>query len=63
MQVLQAEDAEVAAELNRMTFQLATASNRADENTSSYPADLMTANSLLVFSLEYVYSIMFSYTM
>ena len=56
-QVEQAEGAEVAAELNRLTFQLAMASNRADENTSSYPADLMTANSLLEFSLEYVYGI------
>ena len=54
-QVEQAEGAEVAAELNRMTFQLAMASNRTDENTSSYPADLMTANSLLEFSLKYVY--------
>ena len=47
----------MAAELNRLTFQLAMASNRTDENTSSYPADLMAANSLLEFSLKYVYGI------
>ena len=33
------------------------ASNRTDENTSSYPADFMASNSLLEFSLKYVYSI------
>ena len=56
-QVEQAESAEVAVELNQLTFQLAMASNRTDENTSSYPADLMAANLLLKFSLEYVYGI------
>ena len=43
-----------------MAFQLAMASNRADENTSSYPADLMTANSLLEFSLEYAFNVMYN---
>ena len=53
----------MAAELNRLTFQLAVASNRTDENTSSYPSDLMGANSLLEFSLKYVYGIKIIFAM
>ena len=52
--VKQAGGDELEAELNRLTFQLAMVSNRTDENTSSYPADLMSANSLLECSLKYV---------
>ena len=44
----------MASEINRLTSSLAVVSNRTDEGTPSYPADLMNANSLLQFSLEYV---------
>lgn len=54
-QVGQAKGAEVASELNQLTSQLAMVTNRTNQNTSSYPADLMSASSLLEFSLKYDY--------
>ena len=55
LQVEQAESAAaVASGLNQLTSQLTMVSNRTDEKTSSYPADLVNTNSLLEFSLEYV---------
>ena len=55
MQVEQAENAAaVTSGLNQLTSQLAIVTNRMVERTSSYPADLLNANSLLKFSLKYV---------
>lgn len=55
VQVIQAESlAGVVSELDLLTFNLAKVSNRTDEATSSYPTDLMNANSLLQFVLKYV---------
>lgn len=48
------DENDIAARLNQLTFHLALVSSRTDDNTSSYPADLMEANSLLEFSLQYV---------
>ena len=48
--------------LSRLTSSLAMVSSRTDEGTSAYPADLMSANTLLNFSLKYVQSYVRMYT-
>jgi len=52
---MQAEtSAVVASEIKHLTSSLALVSNRTDEGTSAYPTDLLNANLLLQFVLEYV---------
>ena len=46
------DPAAVASTLADLTSSLAMVTNRTDEDTSSYPADLMNANSLLQFSIR-----------
>lgn len=44
---------DIESNLNNLTSNFARVSNRTDKATSSYPADLMNANSLTQFILKY----------